>query len=244
MKVDCRLIVFDRHGTLVDQEHFLLSLAMARRQGLTGMVGSCVGDLWEKAVGVDLKDERIDHNGPLATAPQREEMLIAASAVYQCGHSWSEAKRIVQVAYDQADELLKPSYGCVLLEGAADVLRQLRSNGLKLAIVTTDSHRRTEESLRFLSVARFFDVIIGGDDIRNAKPAPDMVLEACRQIGCAPDEAVIVGDSLSDVQMGKNAGVKRCVGVLTGFTSKEKLQELADVVVGSVKELRARARQT
>jgi phosphoglycolate phosphatase len=236
-EIECRLIIFDRNGTLVDQQNFLLNLAKARFQSLSKMVGDHVAELWEKTVGVDLKHRYIDHNGPLATAPQREEVLIAASAVYQCMHSWSEAKKIAQKAYDLADDSLKPTHGCVLFEGISDVLKQLKLNELKLAIATTDSHKRTEESLESLGVAKLFDAIIGADDVENSKPAPDMVLDACKQTGCAPNDAVVVGDSLSDMIMGKNAKVGKCIAVLTGFTSKEKLRQVADVVIESVKEI-------
>jgi len=239
-EIECRLIIFDRNGTLVDQQHFLLNLAKARFQSLSKIVGVHVAELWEKAVGTDLKHGYVDHNGPLATAPQREEVLVAASVIYQCGRSWSEAKKMVQEAYDQADESLKPTYGCVLFEGVSDVLRKLKSNSLKLAIATTDSHKRTEESLKFLEVAQFFDAVIGADDVENPKPAPDLVLEACKQTGCKPSDAVVIGDSLSDMIMGKNAKVGKCIAVLTGFTPKEELQRVANVVIDSVTELKAR----
>lgn len=240
-EIECNLIIFDRNGTLVDQERFLLSLAKARLESLSEIVGACVTDHWEKAVGISLKRGHIDKDGPLATAPQREEALAAASVVYQHGHSWSEAKRLAQDAYDKADESLKPSYGCVLLEGTEATLKELKSIGLKLAIATTDSHKRTVESLEALGVRSLFDVIIGGDDVENPKPAPDMVLEACRWAGHPPSEAVVVGDSVSDMVMGKNAKVNKCIGVLTGFASKEQLQQSADVVIESVNQLRARS---
>ena len=91
----------------------------------------------------------------------------------------------------------------------------MKSGGSKLAVATTDSHKRAKEASRFLGVEHLFDVIIGGDDIENSKPAPDMVLEACKQTGCAPKDAVAVGDSLSDITMGRNAKVKECIGVLS-----------------------------
>jgi len=237
---ECRMIVFDRNGTLIDLRPFLLSLGKARLESLSKRVGAQIIDLWEKAVGINLECGWIDYDGPLATAPQREETLVTASTVYQCGYSWSEAKAIAQEAYDLADESLKPCCCYALFEGTMDKLEQLKSEGLKLAIATTDSHRRTEESLRFLGITRFFDVIVGGDDVENPKPAPDMVLEACRQTGCAPSETVVVGDSLSDMKMGKNAKVKRCIGVLTGFTSKDVLQQAADVTIESVTELKVK----
>jgi phosphoglycolate phosphatase-like HAD superfamily hydrolase len=48
----------------------------------------------------------------------------------------------------------------------------------------------------------------------------------------------MVGDSVSDMRMGRNARVKTCIGVLTGSTKKEKLEQFADVIVSSVADLR------
>lgn len=72
----------------------------------------------------------------------------------------------------------------------------------------------------------------------NGKPSPDMILRALSKVKIKPDEVVMVGDSTSDMQMGRNAEVKACIGVLTGHTPREKLERLADVVIPSVAVLR------
>jgi len=63
------------------------------------------------------------------------------------------------------------------------------------------------------------------------------MLKILKMTKSASDEAVVVGDSTSDMQMGRNAKLKACIGVLTGFTPREKLGQLADAVVSSVAEL-------
>lgn len=47
--------------------------------------------------------------------------------------------------------------------------------------------------------------------------------------------------ALGDITMGRNAKVKECIGVLTGFTSKEELQRVADAVINSVTELKVKS---
>jgi len=235
--IECKLVIFDKNGTLVNQHLILLELAKARKNSVQKHVGKKTTELWEKIVGVDLKNGKIDHNGPLATAPRREELLIAAAAFYLSGSSWNEAKQIAQKTYNEADSLMEPPYGSVLLEGVKETLKQLKQHGLKLAIASTDTHRRTVESFKTLKIGSFFDVIIGSDNTANGKPSPDMIFEALKKTELLPDEAVMVGDSLSDIQMGRNAKVKACIGVLTGFTPRERLEQLADVVISSVAEL-------
>jgi len=237
--IECRLVIFDKDGTLIDQHLSILELAKARRNSVQKNVGTRVADLWEKIVGIDLKKEKIDHDGPLATAPRREELLIASTALYLNGFQWSEAKRMAQKAYDEADCSMRPPYGMVPLEGVKETLIHLRDHGLKLAIASTDIRKRTEESFKALKIAYLFDAIVGSDDVSFGKPSPDMILEALKKTKSMPSETVIVGDSTSDMQMGRNAKLKACIGVLTGFTPPERLEQIADVVVPSVAELRA-----
>ena len=226
--IECKLVIFDKNGTLVDQHLLLLELAKARKNSVQKYVGKKVTELWEKIVGVNMESGKIDHEGPLATAPRREELLIAAAAFYLNGYAWNEAKQIVQMAYDEADCSMEPPYGSVLLKDVAKNLKHLKQRGLKLAIASTDTHKRTVESFEALKIVSFFDAIVGSDDVANGKPSPDMIFEALRKT-----------ESTTDMLMGRNANVKACIGVLTGFTSREKLEQLADVVVFSVAELHA-----
>jgi phosphoglycolate phosphatase len=235
--IECKLIIFDKNGTLVNQHLLLFELAQARKNSVQKYAGKDASELWEKIVGVDLKKGKIDYNGPLGTAPRREELLIATAAFYLNGYAWSEAKQIAQKAYDEADNSMKSPYGSVLLEGVEETLEHLRKHGLKLAIASTDTHNHTVKSFKALKIESLFDTIIGSDDVANGKPSPGMIFEALRRTESTPDETAMVGDSTSDILMGRNAKVKVCIGVLTGYTSREKLEQLADIVVSSVADL-------
>jgi phosphoglycolate phosphatase len=236
--IDCELVIFDKDGTLVDLTQVLFGLARARRLTVEEHGRKEVADLWEKAMGVDLSHDKMDYAGPLATAPRQQEVLIAAACFYLKGYPWEEARNHAQKAYDEADKRMKPPFGTVLLPGIEITLKQMKAHGLKLAIASTDTHRRIANSFEALGIAVLFDAFVGDDDIVNGKPAPDMIVEALKRTSSTPEQTVMVGDSVSDMRMGKNAKVKACIGVLTGSTKKEKLEQFADVVISSVAELR------
>jgi phosphoglycolate phosphatase len=235
--IECKLVVFDKDGTLVDLCRVLFALARARRTTVEKHGGSRVADLWEKTVGVDLTHDKMDYAGPLATLPRQQEILVASVAFYLTGYSWEEAKKRVDKAYNEADDVMKPPFGTVLLEGVAATLKQMKDHGLKLAVASTDTHRRIHVSLETLGLASLFDALVGDDDVVNGKPASDMIIEALKCTGCTAEETVMVGDSLYDMYMGKNANVKACIGVLTGSTRKEELEKVADVVIPSVAQI-------
>ncbi|MFQ6080113.1 MAG: HAD family hydrolase [Candidatus Bathyarchaeia archaeon] len=236
--VECLLLIFDKDGTIVDWRSSLLSLANARFMSIRRLAGEPVANVWAKAVGVNLRSRWIDPEGPFGIAPASEEMLVAASVLYQCGWGWDEAKRLAETAFDDADKSMKPPFGAVPVAGAPEALRRLRAlRGLKIALASTDRHWRSSETLKALNLDHYFDVVVGSDDVPKGKPAPDMVLEACRKVGCHPSESVIVGDSHVDMVMGKNAKVKACIGVLSGIAPRDKLEALADIIIPSVASL-------
>jgi phosphoglycolate phosphatase len=236
--IDCELVIFDKDGTLVDLTQVLFGLARARRLAVEEHGGKEVADLWQKVMGVDLAHDKMDYAGPLATAPRQQEVLIAAGCFYLKGYSWEEARKHAQKAYDEADEHMKPPFGTVLLPGVEATLKQMRAHRLKLAIASTDTHRRIAGSFEALGIAMLFDAFVGDDDVVNGKPAPDMIVEAMKRTGCTSEQTVMIGDSISDMRMGRNAKVQASIGVLTGSTKKKKLEQFADAIVSSVAELR------
>lgn len=106
--------------------------------------------------------------------------------------------------------------------GITEMLQQLREKGKKIAVVSN----KTDSAVRTL-VQHFFpalvDIAIGEHEGVRRKPAPDMVLEAMRMLGCEADECIYVGDSDVDLDTAHAAGVE-CISVLWGFREKELLE--------------------
>jgi len=238
-EINCKLLIFDKDGTIVEQKPHLLYLAKARFSSLAKLIGAQVAEKWAKAVGVDLHAEEIDNDGPLAMAPTSEEVLVAALIIHESKSvGWDIAKELAEKAYREADKTMTPPFGAVLIRGTYEALQALKTRGFKMAIATTARQKRAKESLKKLKLDTHFKVVVGADDVAHGKPAPDMILKACTMTGCSPRDTVMIGDSHIDMMMGKNARVKACIGVLTGSDSREKLQKVADIVVPSVASLR------
>ena len=90
-----------------------------------------------------------------------------------------------------------------VMEGAADALRAL---ALPKAVITNSP---TDLATRALSLAKlegFFETVVGCDQVAHSKPAPDVVLEACRRLNVRPSDALVVGDSRFDEGAAQAAG--------------------------------------
>ena len=92
-------------------------------------------------------------------------------------------------------------------DGIREVLKDVRSRGLKAAVVSSKKTRIIEEMVQALDIAEYFDVLLGEDQVENKKPAPDMALKALRLLGdIDPSEGLVLGDSTYDIRMGNTAG--------------------------------------
>ena len=93
---------------------------------------------------------------------------------------------------------------------ARAVTAELRRRGLAQAVITNTPSPLAREILAAAGLE--LDTVVGGTDVPNAKPAPDMVREACRRLGVAETESLVVGDSRYDLEAARGAGVT-CIGL-------------------------------
>lgn len=102
-------------------------------------------------------------------------------------------------------------------------LRTLLAEGYGMAVASSRNHQSLNEFLRLFGISDCFSTVIGGDDIKNGKPAPDAVFDILRIEGWKPEETMVVGDAEYDIVMGKEAGVLTC-GVTYGNGSIRELK--------------------
>lgn len=105
--------------------------------------------------------------------------------------------------FDAVRELFKDAR---LFEGTLPVLRQIRSQGMKIAIITFAYRWYIDIMMRQFQLEDLVDMIISADDVTKSKPDPEAVFKACSSFRCLPKECVVVGDSGSDIRMGNAAG--------------------------------------
>ena len=121
-----------------------------------------------------------------------------------------------------------------------ETLRLLSQKGYTLTIASSRSHRSLMEFVEGMDLRNIIPYVLGAEDVSKAKPNPEPVLKTLEKFGCSPDEALVVGDTWYDIEMGRRAGVRTC-GVTYGNGSCEELLNAgADFLIddfGELKEL-------
>ena len=129
--------------------------------------------------------------------------------------------------------------GVEAYEGSVALVRHLRSQGIKTAVVTSSHHGGPV--VEAAGIGSLFDLRVDGnviDQLKLAgKPAPDAYLKAAEQLSVAPTRAVVVEDALSGVQAGRNGGFGLVIGVARHDNADELAAHGADIVVSDLGEL-------
>ena len=118
-----------------------------------------------------------------------------------------------------------------------ETLKLLKQNGVKLGVCSNKPHEAAVKVVERMFGNQIFDMVMGQSDSIRKKPAPDGPLKIAEAFGVSPKECMYLGDSGTDMQTGKAAGMYT-VGVLWGYREKEELLENgADALVESPEDI-------
>jgi len=209
-----RLAVFDCDGTLVDGQAAVCE-AMEIAFGQAAL--ACPPrPLIRRIVGLSL--------------PQAVREL-APSADEDSRHAAVEAYKAAFRASRTSGRLEEP-----LFDGIAELLGRLADAGWSLGVATGKSDRGLTSCLANHGIADRF-VTLQTADRHPSKPHPAMLEAALFETGVAPCDAVMIGDTVFDIDMARAAGV-RAIGVDWGYHAADELRAAgAERVFASTREL-------
>jgi phosphoglycolate phosphatase len=202
MLKNIKLVIFDLDGTLVDAYDAIVASFNYTMRRMHLPIKSYL--TVKRAVGWGDRGLLC----PFVAA----EKLEAALKIYQAHHKKS---------------LLTKTH---LLPGVNDTLQYLKNKGYKLAIASNRPRPFTAIIIRRLKLSRFFDYILCGNQLKKAKPYPDILLRIVRKLSIKKKQALYIGDMTIDVNTGKNAKIKT-IAVTTGSNSKKELAKLKPFIL-------------
>jgi phosphoglycolate phosphatase len=203
-----KLAVFDCDGTLIDSQVNILR-AMGQsfaRHGLTAPPDHAI----RRVVGLSLVESM------QMLLPEAEHALHVSLA--------QDYKTAFQRL--RADRSLDPE---PLYAGIADLLTNLRDAGWLMGVATGKSDRGLALALAHHGLSDHF-ITLQTADRHPSKPHPSMLNAALAEAGVANADAVIIGDTVFDMAMGGNAGV-RAIGVDWGYHEADELIDAGAIAV-------------
>jgi len=216
MSQPLRLAVFDVDGTLVDSQHHINASMQLAYQAM-GLEGPTLEQV-RGIVGLSLP-QAMHHLSPQLSNAQNQALVEAYKATFKT---------------NREDGACAPLYA-----GIGTMLDGLAANDhLLLGVATGNSRRGLDAVIAGHGLASKF-VTSQVADNHPSKPHPSMLLQALSETGVAPANAVMIGDTSFDMEMGKAAGL-HCIGVSWGYHTVDDLREAgAKWIVDDAAELTA-----
>ena len=123
-----------------------------------------------------------------------------------------------------------------LYPGMVELLYELKANDWLIGIATNKSRIGLTNGLAKHDLSDMFDITLSTDE-NIPKPNPAMATRAMNELGVDKNNCVIIGDTINDIGLGVNAGIKS-IGVTWGYNKKELLKSAgASYLVNNSSEL-------
>ena len=236
---DVQLAVFDKDGTLTDLYKYWSSMVKFRADLICKRLLLKEADsiALQEAMGVDLQNFRLKPQGPVGL--KKREVVMQTSIDYLETIGFSDTERLCTDVFEEVDRYSLNHFESIIrsIEGLYLLFDSLKKNSCKIAIATTDRTKRALLAMEHLKIADQVDLIVGADMVSNTKPDPEMVNLILSKLNVPRDKAIMVGDAMSDVELGVNAGLKASIGVLSGLAAEEELRGVTRHVISSIAEI-------
>ncbi|EFO24938.1 hypothetical protein LOAG_03545 [Loa loa] len=229
------LVIFDKDGTLICFHSTWVPWAINVTKKISETINMNVKKEIYSLLGLHEQEERVQ-SGLLAEGTMAQIRDAIARFLINRGIESAEAVKLVMAAILESNE--SSGYNVKEIFDLRSLFQQLQENGIKIAICTSDSRKGTLTTLRRLRLEDYIDMVVCGDDAGSIpKPHPHNALSICRTLNVDPQDAIVVGDTLADMGMGRSANLGSTVGVLSGVCDINELRPQADHIVHDVGEL-------
>ena len=207
-------IVFDMDGVLIDSERLVLRAweHVGAEMGIPGL-----NDLFYRAIGTT----------------HAHTATLFAEAFGDSVDYIAFRDRVREYFYN-----VLTVNGAPLKTGARELLDWLKAEGWAIGLASSSREAGVRLNMERTGLISYFDVLIGGDMLKASKPAPDIYLRACAELGVDPRMVFAVEDSYNGIRAAHAAGM-RALMVPDMVPADDEMRGLAETVLPDLLAVRA-----
>ena len=209
MNMNFDAVVFDMDGVIFDSERAILLCwkEIAQKRGFSN-----IEETFYKCIGV-------------TNARTKEIVLEDYGQDFPYDEVDSEAMVLFKERYSDGRLPLK--------QGVNELLEYLKDNKIKIALASSTRREKVLLQLEAAGILKYFEKIVAGDMVERSKPAPDIYLKACEELGVEPQKAYAIEDSRS-----ASAAKLRPIMVPDLLPATEEMVNLCEVVLNNLLEVK------
>lgn len=138
-------------------------------------------------------------------------------------------REIIFNTYSKGTELIySDNPRLKLCEGVIDWLDFFQENNYPMVVASSTYKNKVDVCLERFNLKQYFKKYTGGDEVKNSKPDPEIILKSCHELNLKPSECIVIEDSENGIKAAKSAGCF-ALGYLNKGQNTQDLS-LADVV--------------
>ena len=205
-------VVFDMDGVIFDSERAVMNcwLELAQKYNIKDIEKpyfACVGTTMTRT---------------------REIMLETYGEDFPYDEYARKSSLMYHEKYDGGKLPMKP--------GVMELLSYLKEKGKKIALASSTRRETVTNQLRWAGIIDYFDVIICGDMVARSKPAPDIFLKACQELGVSPENTYAIEDSYNGIRAA-HAGQLRPIMVPDLLEANDEMRGMAECVCDNLNDV-------
>ncbi len=206
-------VVFDMDGTIFDTERLILDCweQVGERHGIPG-----IREVFIRCIGTN-------------SARTQEIVYEHYGKDFPYEKFSGESSVLFHEIADTEGIPVKP--------GAAELLKYLSENKVPLGLASSTRLAVVTQELQAAGLYDYFQVVVGGDLLKNSKPAPDIYLMTCGRMGVVPENTYAIEDSYNGIRSAHSAGM-RPIMVPDLLPATEEMRDLSVAVFADLFEVK------
>ncbi len=236
---DIDTIIFDKDGTFIDLHYFwgkmteLRVLEIIKQYNLNK-------DVFQKfclELGYDPTSGKMLPDG--ITALYSRPIIIDIFCKYLVENNVNITPKDMETIFDKvsADFYKDMTKYTKPINSAINFIKDIKSRGIKTAIVTSDATESTLLTLKHFGWENLFDTVMGRESTKETKESGVPVKTVLNILGSNPENTVMIGDAPTDYTAAFNGGVAKTILVATGQVTKENLAKTSPYTIDSLEDI-------
>lgn len=231
-------LCFDKDGVLVDVHAYWRHTSEIRANFLQNkyQLSESQSIYLLEIMGIDISSGKIKKTGPVGYQPRSviiNKIFIALEELEIKINSTEIEDLFLEIdEYQQKNN----DFNIKLIDGVQEFL-EINSGRFNFTVFTSDRTTNAIITLKKIKIYKYFDCVIGGDQVVNPKPDPEGILTICKKINKSNKNTAYISDTVSDLLMAKKARLPLQIGVSTGLDNQEDLSKNGNMFLKNLNEL-------